>query len=110
MLKLLAIQIYDSEALRSLIDERIKEKLGFPANMSDKKFTSEIKAITERVCKPCWEIKYCPYGPLVEDFPLLPLTLKLGENYLNYAKKCLKTKLLGDGSPLDEKRRKMFEE
>lgn len=22
------------------------------------------------VCKPCWEIKYCPYGPLVEDFPL----------------------------------------
>jgi len=22
------------------------------------------------VCKPCWEIKYCPYGPLVEAFPL----------------------------------------
>ena len=22
------------------------------------------------VCKPCWEIKYCPYGPLVEKFPL----------------------------------------
>lgn len=22
------------------------------------------------VCKPCWEIKYCPYGPLVEEFPL----------------------------------------
>lgn len=21
------------------------------------------------VCKPCWELKYCPYGPLVEDFP-----------------------------------------
>jgi len=21
------------------------------------------------VCKPCWEIKYCPYGPFVEDFP-----------------------------------------
>jgi hypothetical protein len=20
------------------------------------------------VCKPCWEIKYCPYGPLVESF------------------------------------------
>lgn len=24
------------------------------------------------VCKPCWEIKYCPYGPLVEDSPLKP--------------------------------------
>lgn len=22
------------------------------------------------VCKPCWEIKYCPYGPLVEQFPI----------------------------------------
>jgi hypothetical protein len=24
------------------------------------------------VCKPCWELKYCPYGPLVEFFPLRP--------------------------------------
>jgi hypothetical protein len=23
------------------------------------------------VCKPCWELKYCPYGSLVEYFPLL---------------------------------------
>lgn len=22
------------------------------------------------VCKPCWELKYCPYGPLVEEFPI----------------------------------------
>jgi 5-methylcytosine-specific restriction endonuclease McrA len=22
------------------------------------------------VCKPCWELKYCPYGSLVEMFPL----------------------------------------
>ncbi len=22
------------------------------------------------VCKPCWELRYCPYGPLVEFFPL----------------------------------------
>lgn len=22
------------------------------------------------VCKPCWELKYCPYGPVVEEFPL----------------------------------------
>lgn len=22
------------------------------------------------ICKPCWELKYCPYGPLVEDFEL----------------------------------------
>lgn len=23
------------------------------------------------VCKPCWEIKYCPYGPLIEEFPII---------------------------------------
>ena len=22
------------------------------------------------VCKPCWELKYCPYGHIVEHFPL----------------------------------------
>ncbi len=22
------------------------------------------------ICKPCWELKYCPYGALVEDFEL----------------------------------------
>lgn len=26
------------------------------------------------VCKPCWELKYCPYGPLVEMFPGPPIT------------------------------------
>lgn len=30
------------------------------------------KQRVKAVCKPCWEIKYCPYGPLVEDFPLRP--------------------------------------
>lgn len=30
------------------------------------KWDKRVKA----VCKPCWEIKYCPYGPLVEEFPL----------------------------------------
>lgn len=29
-------------------------------------WSSRVKA----VCKPCWELKYCPYGPLVEQFTL----------------------------------------
>lgn len=28
------------------------------------------KRRVKAICKPCWEIKYCPYGPLVEQFPL----------------------------------------
>ncbi len=27
-------------------------------------------ARTKHICKPCWELKYCPYGPLVEKFPI----------------------------------------
>lgn len=26
--------------------------------------------IIKAICKPCWELKYCPYGSLVESFPL----------------------------------------
>lgn len=28
------------------------------------------KRRVKAVCKPCWEIKYCPYGPLIEQFPI----------------------------------------
>src|SRR5512145_51685 len=27
------------------------------------------KKRVKSVCKSCWEIKYCPYGPLIESFP-----------------------------------------
>ena len=30
----------------------------------------DAKRRVKAVCKPCWEIKYCPYGPLIEQFPL----------------------------------------
>lgn len=30
----------------------------------------DAKRRVKAVCKPCWEIQYCPYGPLVEQFPL----------------------------------------
>jgi hypothetical protein len=30
----------------------------------------EWKRRTKHICKPCWELKHCPYGPLIEEFPL----------------------------------------
>ena len=30
--------------------------------------------ISHIVCKPWWELKYCPYGPYVENFPLPPVS------------------------------------
>ena len=36
------------------------------------------------VCKPCWELKYCPYGPLVEFFPLASDELPLSQIRKSY--------------------------
>ncbi len=40
-------------------------------------FTEEdLKAKAKQVCKPCWELKCCPYGPLVENYPLPRISKK----------------------------------
>ena len=73
------------------------------------------KELDERlriICKPCWELKYCPYGPLVEDFPLPPVLLSEHEEHIEYLKECLKTGMMGDNHdiPIDEFREKIFRE
>ena len=62
------------------------------------------------ICKPCWELKYCPYGLLVEDFPLSPVTISDHTNYINYLKKCIECNAMGDNFdiPLDASRREIF--
>ena len=92
-----------------MIDPRIKELLGFEQDVTDKEVMSQWKELSSQVCKPCWELKYCPYGPFVEESPLLPLTFEQAKQHLAYAKKRIKTGFFGDGKPLDEKGRKMFE-
>jgi hypothetical protein len=86
------------------------EKVLFCSNhyKDDKEFLSEWKARTSFICKPCWELKYCPYGPLVEDFPLLPLTKSEIKAHNSYLEKCLKTGKLSDGRLLGKKREKEF--
>ena len=45
----------------------MKERKNIIADWGEKiNWENRVKA----VCKPCWEIKYCPYVPLVEEFPL----------------------------------------
>lgn len=73
------------------------------------------KVLNERlstICKPCWELKYCPYGPLVEDFPPPPLLLEEHRKHIEYLKECLRTGGLGEKHDiaLDEERIKWFEE
>src|SRR5689334_6176694 len=49
----------------------IKVMLGFAPDADESTVRTAWKTRTKHVCKPCWELKYCPYGPLVEQFPLL---------------------------------------
>jgi hypothetical protein len=92
------------------IDPIIKTKLGFTIHESDKDILKVIREKKTIACKPCWELKYCPYGPLVEDFPLLPPEQGEAITRNEYLKNCLNTKTLGNGSKLDSKRAKMFKE
>ena len=72
----------------------------------------ELNGRLNNICKPCWELKYCPYGPLVEDFPLPPLLLSEYREHLDYLRGCLEAGAMGINHdiPMDEERRKTFEE
>jgi hypothetical protein len=88
----------------------IKSRLGYEPSDSDSGIIADWKARTKRICKPCWELKYCPYGPLVEDFPLLPVLREEAALHNEYLESCLTSGKLGDGRPLDAQRRKLFGE
>src|SRR5947208_7931432 len=87
----------------------IRKLLGSPQNLSNDELLKLWRQRTKDVCKPCWELKYCPYGPLVEDFPFPPPTRAATEKHNEYLRKCLETGRLGDGRKLDAWRRKWFE-
>lgn len=53
-------------------------------------FIKEWEKRTKHVCKPCWELKYCPYGPLVEKFPLLGPTKQEAIEHNEFLKEQLK--------------------
>src|SRR2546425_12082484 len=58
---------------RSLASRRSRPKK-IPAKRPIARWAEKVgwRTRVKAVCKPCWELKYCPYGPLVEYFPLHP--------------------------------------
>ena len=79
-------------------------------NQKEEYEEGHLKQLAKRICKPCWELKYCPYGPLVEEFPLPPAPRTDAIKHNEHLKKILKEGKLPDGETLDEQRRKWFEE
>jgi hypothetical protein len=92
-----------------MIHPKIKELLGFNPNQSDTEFLNEWREKVKNIQKPCWDLKYCPYGPLVEQFPLLPPLKKVTLVHHEYLKNCLEKGIYGDNQPLDNTRREFFE-
>jgi len=92
-----------------MIDQKVKTHLGFAADAPDDDVMRTWKEASSRVCKPCWDLKYCPYGPLVEDSPLLPPTKAMSLDWYEHLKRTLETGQLPGGEPLDETRRRYLE-
>ena len=87
----------------------IRRRLGYRGSEQDSVVLQHWKAISTKVCKPCWELRYCPYGPLVEQAPLLPPTRAEALEHNRYLEKCLRTGRLASGRNLDPTRRKTFQ-
>lgn len=80
-------------------------------NVPENQIQNELLGRLKHIVKPCWELKFCPYGSLVEDFPLPPLTFEENSEHQEYIRKCLETEGMGENHdiPIDEERRKLFE-
>lgn len=76
--------------------------------LSDTEFLKDLRDRQRRYCKPCWELKYCPYGPVVEEYPLLPSPRADATAHIEYLSESLRTGVLGDGSELDDELRAWF--
>jgi len=86
------------------ISPGIKVFLGFAPDTDDEIVRKDWDERTKQVCKPCWELKYCPYGSLVEQFPLPPLTRAEAIKHNEFLKEQLAKGVY------DELRRKILEQ
>jgi len=87
----------------------IKEALGYSKDDTDAEVLRDWRAKLRRVCKPCWELKYCPYGPLVEQAPLLPIERAGAVEHNEYLKDCLASGMMGKIQQVTEEERAFLE-
>jgi len=92
------------------IHPSIKERLGYDPSMPDAEFLKDWKSRSTQVCKPCWELKYCPYGPFVEQSPLLPPLRAESLKHHEYIVSCLESGMIGECGPLSESVREAYEQ
>lgn len=67
------------------LSKQFLEWLGV-AEDRDAEMRKEFNERLKHIIKPCWELKFCPYGPLVEDFPLPPILLEEHKKHSEFEK------------------------
>ncbi|MFA5144209.1 MAG: HNH endonuclease signature motif containing protein [Candidatus Omnitrophota bacterium] len=90
------------------MEKCLKKVLGFSIQTPSTEIVKIVRYKQSLVCKPCWEIKYCPYGPLVEQFPIIPPIRSEAIEHNEYLKECISTGRLQGGKKLDKNRKKFF--
>lgn len=92
----------------SKISKNIRKYYSGSSLKTDQDIEKDLKRRIKKICKPCWELKYCPYGPLIESFPLPGITRNEAKEHIEYLKQLVKTGCFPDGSKLDKVRKKLF--
>jgi hypothetical protein len=95
-----------SKKRKAGIHASIKKQLGYRADESDRDVLKDWRRRTSRVCKPCWELKYCPYGPLVEQSPTLPQDRSSAIEHNEYLQQAVATGKTGSIDKIDDEERK----
>lgn len=70
----------------------------------------KLRASSKYFCHPCLILKYCPYGVLVEDFPVIPITKKEDQEHQIVLLNILKSGRLPGGRRLTQARRNAIQE
>jgi hypothetical protein len=83
-------------------DPNVVDLLGLPEGARPKTVKKYLKKVFRSRCKPCWELKYCPYGPIVEQFPLPRIVRSDAIQHNEFLKQQLKA------GAYDEPRKKWF--
>jgi hypothetical protein len=91
------------------VHHSIKTRLGYPKDTSDEEFWKDWNGRTKKVCKPCWELKYCPYGKMVDLSPLLPISREEASDDRQRILELLKAGVLGRDEILSDEEKNELE-
>lgn len=94
------------------LSKRLLEYFNADTPQKERELQKELNDRLKHIVKPCWELKFCPYGSLVEEFPLPPLLLQEHHKHNQYLMECLSTGYMGENHdiPIDDDRRVYFED